>query len=104
MSHPALPSALRELRDVVRAATPTHRRLRGHLVAISLATIGIDLFCAVIAFFLERHSTQTEIKTFGRVASLCCCKFAGGWVPGDQFMRRRPPRGSCARTRGIWRG
>jgi len=65
MSHPALPSALRELRDVVRASTPTHRRLRGHLVAIGLATIGVDLFCAVIAFFLERHSIQTEIKTFG---------------------------------------
>src|SRR5665213_248026 len=37
----------------------------GHLVAIGLATIGVDLFCAVIAFLLERHSTQTEIKTFG---------------------------------------
>ena len=65
MTHLPLASALRELRDVVRAATPTHRRLRGHLVAIGLATIGIDLFCAVIAFLLERHSTQTEIKTFG---------------------------------------
>ena len=65
MTHLPLASALRELRDVVRAATPTHRRLRGHLVAIALATIGVDLFCAVIAFFFERHSTQTEIKTFG---------------------------------------
>jgi hypothetical protein len=37
------------------------------------------------------------------VASLCCCKFAGGLVPGVQFMRRRPPWRS-ARVRGIWRG
>jgi hypothetical protein len=65
MSQLSLVSALRELRDVVRAATPTHRRLRGHLVAISLATMGVDLACAVVAFFLERHSAQTEIKTFG---------------------------------------
>jgi hypothetical protein len=65
MTHLPLASALRELRDVVRAATPTHRRLRDQLVAIGLATMGVDLFCAVIAFLLERHSTQTEIKTFG---------------------------------------
>jgi len=65
MTHLPLASALRELRDVVRAATPTHRRLRDQFVAIGLATIGVDLFCAVIAFLLERHSTQTEIKTFG---------------------------------------
>lgn len=65
MTHLPLASALRELRDVVRAATPTHRRLRDQFVAIGLATIGVDLFCAVIAFLLERHSIQTEIKTFG---------------------------------------
>jgi hypothetical protein len=60
-----LASATRELRDVVRAATPTHRRLRDHLVTIVLATVGIDLICAIVAFLLERHSQQTDIKTFG---------------------------------------
>jgi hypothetical protein len=60
-----LGSAAREVRDVVRAATPTHRRLRDHLVVIVVATVGIDLFCAIMAFLLERHSQQTEIKTFG---------------------------------------
>jgi hypothetical protein len=34
-------------------------------VTISVATVGIDLFCAIAAFLLERHSEQTEIKTFG---------------------------------------
>src|ERR1035438_9766047 len=60
-----LGSAAREFRDVLRAATPTHRRLRDHLVTIVVATVGIDLFCAIMAFLLERHSQQTEIKTFG---------------------------------------
>ena len=63
-----LASAARELRDVVRAATPTHRRLRDHLVTIITATVGIDLFCAVIAFLLERHAQQTDVKTFGSAA------------------------------------
>src|SRR6202035_2839564 len=60
-----LGSAGREFRDVLRPATPTHRRLRDHLVTIVVATVGIDLFCAIMAFLLERHSQQTEIKTFG---------------------------------------
>jgi hypothetical protein len=63
-----LASAASELRDVARAATPTHRRLRDILVTIIIATVGVDLFCAVIAFLLERHSPQTEVKTFGSAA------------------------------------
>jgi hypothetical protein len=63
-----LGSAAREFRDVVRAATPTHRRLRDLLVTIIVATVGVDLFCAVAAFLLERHSQQSEVKTFGSAA------------------------------------
>jgi hypothetical protein len=33
-----------------------------------VATVGVDLLCAVAAFLLERHSQQTEIKTFGSAA------------------------------------
>ena len=61
-------SAAREFRDVLRGATPTHRRLRDVLVTIIMATVAIDLFCAIAAFLLERHSHQTEIKTFGSAA------------------------------------
>jgi hypothetical protein len=60
-----LGSSGREVRDVFRAATPTHRRLRDHLVTIAAATLAIDLICATLAFLLERHSQETEIKTFG---------------------------------------
>ena len=60
-----LGSAGREVRDVLRAATATHGRLRDHLVTIVVVTIGVDLLCAIAAFLLERHSPETEIKTFG---------------------------------------
>jgi hypothetical protein len=60
-----LGSSGREVRDVLRAATPTHRRLRDHLLTIAVATAGIDLLCAILGFLLERHASETEIKTFG---------------------------------------
>jgi hypothetical protein len=60
-----LGSAAREFRDVLRAATVTHRRLRDRLVVIIVATVGVDLLFAIAAFLLERHSQQTEIKSFG---------------------------------------
>jgi hypothetical protein len=61
----ALRFAAREVFDVARAATTTHRRLRDHLLAIAVATIGVDLLCGIGAFFLERHSQQTDINTLG---------------------------------------
>jgi len=63
MGRMALRAHARELTDVLRAATPTHARLREHLVTIAVATIAIDLACAAAAFMLERHAPQTEIKT-----------------------------------------
>ncbi len=61
-------SAGREVGDVLRATTTTHRRLRDALVAIGAATIGVDLVCAVAAFLLERHAHGTQIHTFGSAA------------------------------------
>jgi hypothetical protein len=55
----------RELRAIARAETPTHRRYRDHLTVIVIATIGIDLICTVLAYFLERHAAGTEIHTLG---------------------------------------
>ena len=48
----------REVRYVVRARTPTHARLRDSLVGIAVATIGVDLFCAVLACFLSGMRTR----------------------------------------------
>jgi hypothetical protein len=63
-----LGSSGREVRDVLRAATPTHRRLRDYLLTIAVATVGIDLLCAILGFLLERHASETDIKTFGSAA------------------------------------
>lgn len=68
MSSGVLSSAAREAYDVLRAATATHRRLRDHLVTIAVATVGIDVVCAIAAFLLERHAQQTQIKTLGSAA------------------------------------
>jgi hypothetical protein len=54
-----------EVRDVVRAQTPTHSRLRDRLVGIALATIGFDLVCAVLAFVFEHEAKQTQVTSFG---------------------------------------
>jgi hypothetical protein len=60
-----LRGAAREGRDVLRSGTPTHRRLRDQLVAISLATVGFDVVCAVLAFVFEHHQKQTQIESLG---------------------------------------
>jgi hypothetical protein len=54
-----------EVCDVARARTPTHEHLRDRVAGIALATIGIDLVCAALAFVFEHHSKQTQIATFG---------------------------------------
>jgi hypothetical protein len=61
----ALRHAREELWAVMRAATPTHRRYRDHLTAIVLATLGVDVICTVLAYFLERGATGSEIHTLG---------------------------------------
>lgn len=55
----------RELRAVLRAETPTHRRYRDHLTAIVVVTIAVDLLCTVLAYLFERHASGTEIHTLG---------------------------------------
>lgn len=54
-----------EVRDVLRAGTPTHGRLRDRLVAVAVATVGFDVACAILAFLFEHHEKQTQIKTVG---------------------------------------
>lgn len=54
-----------EVRDVMRADTPTHGRLRDRLVAIAVVTLGVDIVCAVLAFLFEHAQKQTQIKSLG---------------------------------------
>jgi hypothetical protein len=58
-------AAAGEVRDIARAKTPTHGRLRDSLVVIAVATIGIDVICAVLALVLEHGAKQSQISSFG---------------------------------------
>jgi hypothetical protein len=58
-------SAAGEAYNVATARTPRHRRLRDQVTAIAVATIGIDLVCALIALQVEQNAHDTEIKSFG---------------------------------------
>jgi hypothetical protein len=60
-----LRTAIREAHAVLHGLTDTHRHLRDRLLAIVLATLGVDVTCAVVAYFAERHASQTEVKSFG---------------------------------------
>ena len=68
MALTALRAHGREIANVARAATPTHRRFREHLVTIAIATIAVDVVCTVAAFLLEHNAPQSEIKTLGDAA------------------------------------
>jgi hypothetical protein len=58
-------SAASELRDVARAGTPTHGRLRDRVVGLAVATLAVDVVCALLAWLLERHAKQTQITSLG---------------------------------------
>jgi hypothetical protein len=58
-------AACREVYDVARAHTPTHRRLRDRLAVVVIATLGVNVLCAVVAFLVERHAHQSDVKSFG---------------------------------------
>ena len=60
-----LRGAAGELHAVLRAGTPTHRRLRDRVAAIALGTVGFDMVCAALAFLFEHDQKQTQIKSLG---------------------------------------
>jgi len=65
MIHRVMTAAGGEVCHVAKASTTAHRRLREHLTVIAVATIGVDLICAVLVFVLQRNAQGTQIKTFG---------------------------------------
>jgi hypothetical protein len=58
-------TGFREIRDVARAATPTHLHLRSRLLFVGGATVLIDAVASVLILLFERHAHGTEITNLG---------------------------------------
>ncbi len=56
---------LREIRDVLRAATPAHLHLRSRIAFVLGATILVDAVASVLILLFERHAPGTEIANLG---------------------------------------
>jgi hypothetical protein len=56
---------VREIRDVLRARTPTHLHLRDRLVFVTGATLLIDAVASVLILLFERNADGTEIHNIG---------------------------------------
>jgi hypothetical protein len=58
-------NALREIHDVVRAATPTHAHLRERVGFVLFTTVLLDAVASVLILLFERDASGTEITNFG---------------------------------------
>ncbi len=57
--------AAREVIDVGRARTTTHRHLRERLIAVFVATLGVDVICTLLAYAFEQQAKHTQVKSLG---------------------------------------
>ena len=55
----------REFVNIVRAATPTHRRLRYRLVFVLIATVTLDAVASLLILAFEHDAPGTEITNLG---------------------------------------
>jgi hypothetical protein len=58
-------TGLREIRDIVRARTPTHEHLRSRLTFVLVATVLFDLAASVLILLFERSAHGTAITNIG---------------------------------------
>jgi hypothetical protein len=54
-----------EIRDILRARTPTHLHLRSRLIFVLGATLLVDAVSSVLILTFERHAHGTEITNIG---------------------------------------
>ena len=58
-------SRVREIRQVVRGATPPHAHLRGRIAFVVVATLVLDAVASLAIFLFERHASGTQITNIG---------------------------------------
>jgi hypothetical protein len=56
---------MQEIRDVLRATTPTHLHLRARIAFVVGATILVDAVASLLILLFERHAPGTEITNLG---------------------------------------
>jgi len=60
--------AVREIHDVIRAATPTHAHLRERVGFVLVTTVLLDAVASVLVLLFERDASRTEITNLGDAA------------------------------------
>jgi hypothetical protein len=60
-----LATATAELRDVLRAASPTHAHLRGRITIVIVTTVLLDAVASLLILAFERHAAGTQITNLG---------------------------------------
>jgi hypothetical protein len=58
-------TAATELRDVLRAASPTHAHLRGRIAIVIVTTVVFDVVATLLILVFERHAPGTQITNLG---------------------------------------
>jgi hypothetical protein len=62
MSEPVRQRGLREIRNVLRGATPTHEHLRSRVSFVLGATLLLDAVASVFVLLFERHASGTQVQ------------------------------------------
>jgi hypothetical protein len=58
-------TAAGELRDVFRAASPTHAHLRVRITIVIVTTVLVDAVASLLILAFERHASGTQITNLG---------------------------------------
>jgi hypothetical protein len=65
VSRPVRRRGIREIRNVLRGATPTHEHLRSRISFVVGATVLLDAVASVLVLGFERHASGTGITNLG---------------------------------------
>jgi hypothetical protein len=65
VSRPVRRRGVREIRNVLRGATPTHEHLRSRILFVVGASVLLDAVASVLVLGFERHASGTEITNVG---------------------------------------
>jgi hypothetical protein len=65
VSKPVRRRGVREIRNVLRGATPTHEHLRSRILFVVGASVLLDAVASVLILGFERHASGTEITNLG---------------------------------------